>query len=219
MRTVILIVVAGMVAIAGVAQTPNAVQTCFFSMVGQTTPQYFRLTSLNPLQCEDVTLDNTVLAVRNISNNLIVSSLSGSTTPNHVYTTPLQWVLQQSNTTYTDPAPPVTPFNGQTVWCFSTSIAAFTTWSSQLGQFLPTALVEVRVRSTPAPGELPQVYTTGVTGAAASPTSGLRFLWLKSANACNGNPGVVWTVAAASLPIDAATVGTVLNTAYVVGLL
>lgn len=219
MRTVILIALAGLAGITGMAQTPNSIQTCFFPMVGQTTPQYFRLTSTNPLQCEDVTLDNTVLVVRNTSNNVIVSSLSGSTIPNHVYTTPLQWVLQQSNTTYTDSAPPVTPFNGQTIWCFSTSIAAFTTWSSQLGQFLPTALVEVRVRSTPATGELPQVYTTGVTVSAASPTSGLRFLWLKSANACNGNPGVVWTAAAASLPIDTATVGTVLNSAYVIGLL
>lgn len=204
------------------AQTINAQQSCWFPTPTVTTPLYFRLTATNPFyQCEQVTLDSTVLTVRSASNNLIVSSLSGSTAPNHVYTTVLQWPLVQSNTTYTDlPGTTTpTPFAGQPLWCSSTSIVGLQTFVPQLNQLIPTALVEVRLRVNPASGEIPQVLTTGGVLNASSPTSGNRFLWIKSSNPCNGNPAIVWTATAATIGIDANSVQTTLASVFIVGVL
>lgn len=202
MRTLVLLV---FVTISAAAQTPVlGYLPCFFpNPVTTVAPYYFQVSATSPaVQCEQITLDTSVSTARNAQGNIVVSALSGQ--PAHKYTTVLEWPFTNSNAFYLDPpnTTPATPFNGQPIWCSSTSNAAIQTYVSQLGSFLPTMLIEVRAAGLATP-----LITTPNVLSAQNPNGGQRYLWMQSSSACGGNPGIAWTQAASIIMIGTSPVG------------
>ena len=182
-----------------------------------TFPAYFRVDSTSatgPTQCEAVAVDTTTTTVTRAAGGAL--SLTGNAAVGHLYSTALYWPFLVSQTTYTGPgiAPTGTPFDGQFVWCPSTSQAGLTTYVSALGQYLPAIVVETRNANGAQ-----TISTTGGVISATNPANGSRFLFVKSSNACSGNPGLVFAPTANSIVVDGSTVPSTLMSVLVIGLL
>lgn len=185
---------------------------CFLTNPGS-FPVYFTVSTASPfVQCEQISLDTSVITARNTNGTVIVSAISGA--PAHSYKTVLQWPFITSNSVWTDPSGTPSPFAAQPVWCSSTSAAGIQTFVSQLGAFLPTMLIEFRQAGTATP-----VLTTSGLLSAQAITNGGRYLWVQSAPQCGGNPGLVFSSGAGSIVVGNTTTQSTLISVTIVGII